>query len=192
MRVTFKRILGEKRALVAPLAIALIGNIAAAALFVYPMTLRVRDAHGRASTSDESLSAAQREHDDARRTKAGKERANEELRRFYRDVLPRDLAGARRITYLPLAKLAQQNHLKPEHRNATSETDRESELGRLKVTMVVQGEYENVRRFLHALETAPEFVVIDDVSLTQGSEASSPLVLTLELSTYYRLGGNGN
>jgi Tfp pilus assembly protein PilO len=58
--------------------------------------------------------------------------------------------------------------------------------------MVVQGDYENVRKFIHALETAPEFVVIDDVSLTQGAEPSSPLVLTLELSTYYRLGGNAD
>lgn len=192
MKVTVKRILAEKRALVLPLTIALVANIAVAAAWVYPQSLRVRDAQAGATASEGSLNAAQHEHDEALRTKVGKERANEELKQFYRDVLPPDLAGARRITYLPLAQLARRNNLKPEHRNLNTETDRESQLGRLKVTMVVQGDYENVRKFIHALETAPEFVVIDDVSLTQGSEPSSPLVLTLELSTYYRLGGNAD
>lgn len=192
MRVTLRRVLTEKRALLAPLAIALVANVAVGALFVYPLTLRVRDAHTRATDSDRSLKAAQAEYDEAQRTKLGKERASDELRQFYRDVLPASLSGARRITYLPLARLAREHRLKPEHRNFAAETDRESQLGRLKVTMVVQGAYEDVREFIHALETAQEFVVIDDVSLAQGSEPAAPLVLTLELSTYYLLGGNGN
>lgn len=192
MKVHARRILSEKRAIVIPLAVAFIANVAVTAAFVYPLTVRARDVHIRARASEATLRAAQREHDEAEKTKLGKERANDELRRFYRDMLPADLAGARRITYLPLAQLARRNNLKPEHRNASPETDRESQLGRLKVTMVVQGEYGNVRKFIHALETAPEFVVIDDVSLAQGAEPSSPLVLTLELSTYYLLGGNGN
>jgi Tfp pilus assembly protein PilO len=192
MKVTLRRIFTEKRALVAPLAIALVANLAVALFFVYPMTLRASAAQVRATASDQALRAAQAEHDAAQRVKLGKERAAEELRRFYRDVLPTSLAGARRITYLPLAKLARQHRLTPEHRNLTPETDRESQLGRLRVTMVVQGDYHDVRKFIHALETAPEFVVIDDVILSQGAETSAPLVLTLELSTYYLLGGNGN
>ena len=55
---------------------------------------------------------------------------------------------------------------------------------------MLQGDYEGIRRFIYALETAPEFVIIDDVSLAQ-AEANKPLTLTLELSTYYRLGDNG-
>lgn len=192
MKVQVRRILSEKRAVVIPLTIAFLANIAVTAGWVYPLTIRARDVHVRARASEQSLQAAQREHDEAEKARLAKERATEELRRFYREVLPTDLAGARRITYLPLAQLARQNNLKPEHRNLSPETDRESQLGRLKVTMVVQGEYANVRRFIHALETAPEFVVIDDVSLAQGAEATSPLVLTLELSTYYLVGGHGN
>lgn len=192
MKVQVRRILSEKRAIVIPLAIGLAANLAVMAFFVYPLTVRARDVHLRAAASEAALLAAQREFDAAQRAKTGKERANDELRRFYREVLPADLAGARRITYLPLAQLARRNHLKADHRSVSTESDTESQLGRLKVTMVVQGEYENVRRFIHALETAPEFVVIDDVSLAQGAEPASPLVLTLELSTYYRLGGNGD
>ena len=52
--------------------------------------------------------------------------------------------------------------------------------------MLLAGEYENIRRFIEALETAPEFLVIEEVVLSQRQEASdSELVLTLGLSTYY-------
>jgi hypothetical protein len=37
------------------------------------------------------------------------------------------------------------------------------------------------------IETAPEFVVIQDISLVQG-EKNAPLTLTLQLSTYYKAG----
>ena len=38
------------------------------------------------------------------------------------------------------------------------------------MTMVLEGEYRDVRRFIHKLETAPEFVVIDDVAPGAGRE----------------------
>ena len=55
------------------------------------------------------------------------------------------------------------------------------------MTMVLEGEYRDVRRFIHKLETAPEFVVIEDVALVQG-EQNAPLTLTVKLSTYYKAG----
>ena len=58
--------------------------------------------------------------------------------------------------------------------------------------MTLEGGYENVRQFLFELETTPEFIIVDDVSLGQ-SEANKPVTLTVALSTYYRLdrGRNG-
>ena len=56
--------------------------------------------------------------------------------------------------------------------------------------MVLQGEYEAVRRFLYELETTPEFIIVDDVSLGQ-PEPNKPVTLTLQVSTYYRQGRNG-
>ena len=41
------------------------------------------------------------------------------------------------------------------------------------------------------LESAPEFVIIDDVAMEQ-SEANKALSFALELSTYFRPGANGN
>ena len=60
----------------------------------------------------------------------------------------------------------------------------------LKTKMVLQGEYEAVRRFIYQLETSSEFIIIDGMSLAQ-AEANKPQVLTLDLSTYYRLGADG-
>jgi Tfp pilus assembly protein PilO len=50
---------------------------------------------------------------------------------------------------------------------------------------MLSGTYADMRAFIHQLETAPEFVVIDNVELTEGAEGGV-LGLTLELSTYYR------
>ena len=96
---------------------------------------------------------------------------------------------------VPLA-LARKTNVRYEARHQEIEAARESSgksahLGRLKTRVVLQGDYENIRQFVYDLETAPEFVIIDDVSIAQ-TEANRPLSLTLELSTYYRLGANGS
>jgi len=57
--------------------------------------------------------------------------------------------------------------------------------------MVLSGEWESIRQFIYDVESASEFVIIDDVTLSQ-NDPGKPLTLTLELSTYYRLGSNGN
>jgi hypothetical protein len=55
--------------------------------------------------------------------------------------------------------------------------------------MDLAGSYANIRDFIHAIESSPEFVVIDGVGLTEGVQNSDALRLTLQLSTYYRTTG---
>jgi Tfp pilus assembly protein PilO len=69
--------------------------------------------------------------------------------------------------------------------------ERESSLGKLKTEMTFAGDYEEIRQFIYELETAPEFVVIEDMSLAEGGEPGAPLVLTLSLSTYYQVLSDG-
>jgi len=40
--------------------------------------------------------------------------------------------------------------------------------------------------FIHAIETAPEFVVIDNVELSEAGSGSGALRVNVELSTYFR------
>ena len=182
------RIVQEKRLFLLPLAVALAANAALYTLAVYPLTVRVASAERRAAAAAEALGAAEAAHAQAVATRDGKARADSDLRTFYREVLPDDLAGARRITYARLAALAEAANLRYERRSSVNEQDRDSSLARLRTTMVLAGEYPDVRQFIYALETAEEFVVIEDVSLVQRDQDLSALVLTLQVSTYYWVG----
>ena len=58
------------------------------------------------------------------------------------------------------------------------------------IRMELQGGYENLRQFIYELERSPEFVIIDDVMLAESGRGEA-LMLTLDLSTYYRARPNG-
>jgi Tfp pilus assembly protein PilO len=57
--------------------------------------------------------------------------------------------------------------------------------------MTFAGDYDEIRQFIYDLEAAPEFVVIEDMTLSEGAESGAPLMLTLSLSTYYQVSPNG-
>ena len=184
------RIIGEKRALVVPLALALAANVAFAVVAVYPLRARVATAERRATTVAENLSAAEGRLAAEQAAQAGKAQADEQLRRFYNEVLPPNMAGARAIIYARLALMAEQVNLRYERRSTTPERERGSPLARLHTTLVLAGEYRNVGRFIYQLETSAEFVVIEEVLLEQGPADTSDLVLTLGISTYYWVGND--
>ena len=70
---------------------------------------------------------------------------------------------------------------------ATPEELRDSSLERLHVNYSLTGDWDDIRQLIYELETGPDFIVIDNMQLTEGSQANAPLSLTLELSTYYRV-----
>jgi Tfp pilus assembly protein PilO len=123
----------------------------------------------------------------------GKAQADDELKKFYGDVLPPDLSAARRITYLPISQLAEESNLRV-LRGVTDWTPiRESSLARFTQSMVLTGQYSDIRRFIYALETRPEFVVIENVDLSQNeNEASRGITVNLQIATYFRTGGDGD
>jgi Tfp pilus assembly protein PilO len=188
----FRRILTEKRAFVLPLVIILLANLAAYAFVVYPLRIQVSSAGQRATAADQNRRAAERDFAAARATATGKDRVEAELKKFYGDVLPADVSRASRITYLRLSQLARDANLKIERRTTDEERIKDSMLGRLKISMTLTGSYEDVRRFVYKLETAPEFVVIENVAIEQGRESNASLAVTLELSTYYRAAANAS
>ena len=186
-----KRIAAEKRALVVPLAVALLLNVGVYAFVVYPLEVRSAGAMDRATAAAAALRDAERGQAAARALVTGKTRAEQELATFYDTVVPADLVAARRLTYARLPALARQANVRYEA--GTSDVDRNlksNRLGRLHIRMVLQGDYANFRRFIYELETSKEFVIIDDVTLAQ-SDQNKPITATLELSTYYRSTTNG-
>ena len=181
----FPRVVREHRGVIVPLAIALGVNVVVYAAVVYPLAQRVANIEQRDRTAEDQLRAAQREYALANGTLTGKDRATAELATFYNDVLPADLAGARRLTHLRLAQLARESKLKFVRATFESVPPKDGTLVQLKIDMALSGGYGDVRAFIHELETAPEFVVIDNIELGQGADGG-PLGVTLHLSTYYR------
>ena len=191
---TFHRILKEKRSLILPLALVLIANAVVYALVVYPLSQKVALGQQEADAANHALLIARRDHANARATVTGKGQADAELAKFYSEVLPPDLSGARRITYLPLEHLAEEANLRL-IRQALSPDERNSDggLAKLTTTATLTGEYRDIRKFLHQLETRPEFIVLENVDLTQNeSELSRGITVTVQVATYFRTGGNGN
>ena len=184
-RTLLQRAVREHRRVVVPLAIALGVNVVVYGAVVYPLSQRVANIEQRDRTAEEQLLAAQREQAQATGTLTGKDRAAAELATFYKDVLPSDLAGARRLTHLRLAQLAREANLKFLRDTFVPVLERDRTLTQLKIEMVLSGSYGDMRAFIHQLETAPEFVVIDNIELGQGAEGGA-LAVTLRLSTYYR------
>jgi Tfp pilus assembly protein PilO len=120
------------------------------------------------------------------------DRADVELKRFYNSILPTDQTGARRITYVRLARMAREAGLRTERGTIESSTVDDSRLSRLRMTMTLEGQYDEIRRFIHRIETAPEFTVIEDVAVQRLTEEGSTLALELAIATYYWTNGHGN
>jgi Tfp pilus assembly protein PilO len=181
------RIFAEKRRLILPIAIAGAVNLALYAVVIYPRTSSAEALERRAQAAASARALAAADLRDAEAVKTGQERAVQQLARFYDNVLPQGQDGARRITYRRLAALADEANLDYDRGTFAIKQVEESALARMDVTMVLEGDYRDVRRFIHALEAAPEFVVIEDVGLVQ-NEPNAPLSLTVKLATYYKAG----
>ncbi|HSL24539.1 MAG TPA: hypothetical protein VK886_23585 [Vicinamibacterales bacterium] len=188
--IPVRRVIAEKRRVIMPLFIALAANVVLYAAAVYPLSRRAAGAEERAANARASRVAAQREHAAVRATLEGKDRADLELKKFYAEVLPGDQAAARRITYLRLARLAREAGLEPGRNRFVQEELRNSTLSRLRMTVDLQGDYQAIRRFLFLVETAPEFTIIENVSLASAEQGA--LQISLDLATYYRTPADGD
>jgi hypothetical protein len=172
-----QRVLREKRSIIVPLFVALLVNILAYILVVRPLGVRSASAADRAQSAS-AAGGPERDRGAARDLVAGRRSPNRSWRRTA--VLPPTL-GRRRTTYAPLPALARKTNVRYDASRSTIEPAKDQQLGRLRINMVLEGDYDSVRRFIYELETAPAFVIIDDVTLAQ-ADPNGPLAVSLELS----------
>ena len=180
-----RRIVQENRRVVYILAAALVINAALYALVVYPLSQRVTSGEQEAGASTRALVAARKTFDSARGTVSGKKEADAELVKFYEDVLPPDLSGARRVLYPRLDQLARKANLTLGAYRFHLDANPIGDLRKITMTMNLTGDYSSVRRFIHELETAPEFLVLESVAVT-AAEGDRRLNLVAQVATYYR------
>lgn len=190
--ITARRVLREKRPLILPIAIALLVNVALHLMVVYPLSKKVDGGQRQSEAAVAALNAARRDFAAARATVAGKGQADQELQKFYTDVLPQDVSGARRITFFRIDQLAQQSGLRVDRQTSDPKPQRDSSLVKFSYRASLSGDYRNIRRFIHELETAPEFLVLENLQLRQSDVEDRGLDVEVEIATYYRAGANGN
>jgi hypothetical protein len=186
-----QRVLAEKRGIFLPLAVVLAVNVLVYLVVVRPLGIKSAGAADRAATAAMSLQSAENELARAQALVTGKAQADEELSAFYQKVLPADVTAARRMTYASLPALARKASVRYEARTTdVDDLKDDTRFGHMKIRMVLQGDYERLRGFIYDLETAPEFVIIDDVTLVE-TTSTETLTLTVNMSTYFRLKPNG-
>jgi len=180
------RVIADHRRWLIPAGIVLAINVIVLVAVVLPLRQSVESASSRADASAQSLREAMADLKDAEATRDGQTQASADLVRFYADVLPADISIARRIVHLKFTQLARSHDVIYQSGAATPETLRDSALERLHVNYSLNGDWDDIRQLIYDLETGPDFIVIDNVQLAEGSQSNSPLALTLDLSTYYR------
>jgi Tfp pilus assembly protein PilO len=188
-----RRIVLEHRRAVYILAAALVINAALYGLVVYPLAQRVQSGEQEAGDATRALTAARKTFEAARGTVTGKKEADAELAKFYQDVLPAGFSAARRVLYPYLDQLARETNLSVgSSRFAPEKDDLLGDLRKITMTMSLSGEYGDIRRFIHELETAPEFLVLESVSVTASADNDRRLNVQAQVATYYRASEHGN
>jgi Tfp pilus assembly protein PilO len=182
-----RRVFRERRAIVLPLTVFLLANVAVLALVVFPLE---RSVGGLKEGEVEALAARGQSlklEGAAKAAQQSKDRAESELRKFYGQVLPADLQAASDLTYSWLDRVARESGVEFSRSTFKEDEIRESRLKRWTANAKLVGDYANVRKFLYAVETAEEFVIIEEVGLSQieATRGGDLLELELSLATYF-------
>lgn len=186
----WSRVYHERRRVVLPLLVLLIANIAVLALVIWPLQRRVQAAADDDFRALTTMEEAKREDRDAKMAQSRKQEVDVGLAKFYKEILPRDLAAAQVLTQLWLTKVARENNVtfqQGTHRHAEV---RDSRLTKVTSEATLSGTYRDIRRFLHTVESAPEFLIIEEVQLGDSGTSAQmnpkgELEIAIKAATYF-------
>jgi Tfp pilus assembly protein PilO len=182
-----RRILAEKRRLIVPLVVASLASALLYVVVVFPLSRQVSAAEQQAEAQRDLVVRARQDHQAAKAMVQGKQLADASLQKFYKEVLPADSSVARRLTYLKLSQLARAANVRLESGTNTVSHEKGSHLSKVTTTYGCSGEYRDVRRFIYSLETAPEFMVLENIGLSSvEQQARTGLAIKLDVATYFR------
>jgi hypothetical protein len=185
----WRRVYEERKSVVLPVGALIVASIVMLLFVVIPLGASVAASESEALDSKMALANALRLDRQTRDARASKDRADTELRRFYAEVLPRDSATAQKTTNLWLQQAAQDAGLVFQGSHFDSADVRGSKLSRAYTRVTLLGRYTSIRKFLYALETAEEFIVVEKVELAEagGSQPTTAglLAISLTASTYF-------
>jgi uncharacterized protein YecT (DUF1311 family) len=182
-----RRILSEKRRLIVPLVIAALASALLYVVVVFPLGRQVSAAEQQAQQQRDLVMRARQDHQAAKAMVQGKQLADASLQKFYQDVLPANASDARRLTYLKLSQLARAANVRLESGTNSYSHEKGSHLSKVTTTYTLSGDYRAVRRFIYSLETAPEFMVLENIALSSlEQQTRTGLAVRLDVATYFR------
>ena len=178
----WRRIYAEHRRVLLPLLVVAAANVVLFVGVVLPVGRSVATAERDAQDATLNLATARQLDRQARNAAASRDRADRELQAFYGDVLPSTFVVAERTTRRWLQQAARDAGLEYRAANFTWEPVRESPLSRASADVTLRGRYADIRRFLHAVEAADEFLVVERLALTQPANTPQGTAGMLEVS----------
>ena len=184
----WRRIFSERRAVLLPLVVVLAINVGVLVLGVLPLQQAVRSAEQASVDARLNLANAKVADKAAREMRTGKDRADEEMKKFYAEILPRNFQEAVSITNFWLLKVSEETRVPYRSGTSTTKPNQEpSTLVKVMTKATLTGDYADIRRFLYELETAQQFVIIENLELSQSGsqQAGGILEVALEIATYY-------
>jgi Tfp pilus assembly protein PilO len=177
-----------------PLLVFLVVNMVILALAVLPLTENVSSLHSEAQNATTVMLRARLVEKQAKDARASKDRADQELKKFYGEILPLTATAARKLVSF-LERTAAESGLQFQRSQLEESEVKDSQLGRMSAKVTLVGDYQNIRKFLYSVETAQQFIVIERVGLSQAADLRSTnsgrLEVTLDIATYYVAGSRG-
>ena len=180
-----RRAAHEQRKWVMTIGALLVLNLVVYLAVIRPLSQRVSSVTERTQTAEGELAEARLAQMRAASALTGKSDASKKLDTFYNDVLPANFSAARDLFFPWVEQTAREVGLEATSSSVDVMSERDRQLTQFSIQMELAGNYGAVREFIHRLERAPKFVVIDRVTL-QENPAEGGLALKLELSTFYR------
>jgi hypothetical protein len=190
----WRRVYRERRGIVLPLLLLVAASVGTLAFGVFPLSRHVAGLEGDAVDANLALKLARADEGKAKHERASKERAELDLQKFYAEVLPADFIAATQLTNQYLVQWAKESGIafsSGQFRPAKMDDRKQTRLTKMTGKVTLKGNYSGIRRFLYRVETAEEFIVIEEINLNQpgSSDTGTSLELDLVVSSYF-LGGN--
>jgi Tfp pilus assembly protein PilO len=186
----WSRVYHERRRIVLPLLVLLLANVVVLAVVIWPLQRRVQAASDADFQALTQMEDARREGREARMAQSRKDEVDVELAKFYKEILPRDLASAQVLTQLWLPQIARQNNVRFQQGTHRHAEVRDSHLTKVTSEATLSGTYRDIRGFLHAVESAAQFVVIEEVQLGDSGTSAQmnpkgELEIAIKASTFF-------
>ena len=113
------------------------------------------------------------------------EQQQKNLVHFHDDILSDKVTKLTAIQR-EIRDLATQFEINPENISYSPEYVKDQELVNFEISFPLRGSYENLRQFIDRVERSQNFLIIDDISLTDAREGGVVLSLNIRLRTFFQ------